>query len=590
MTETSFEQSEANKVRFEAVFERAFSLLGHPDAVAANLTAFILDKDPQTDVALLSNSFFLQHATTVSIANSEIEVDGNHAGLFDSELTIDFMLIPCRVVGSLSYGCVGRRLHGSMASCAQDASVLVHNIAMGRYVRNEATGELLIVVHSYRDEHEEDTVSVVHTRFEGTTRQSSLRAMFNPKEFENVEVGPIHAVRRAADGNFTRFCPVCRASPHSKCSCILPYVLPSSPTDLATVALNSRHTIGDWMGRSTNFVHCPSYMKYGTATVMTRCSTRAPLATIPFALHQGILQSRLAMANPARSVMPSMYEAVMARPANFDFANVDLNVDSAAMFGDGPPLDSKKEGIDRGLLEDADVNHLPSFVLDDDALGDCDAAIDCCGEDGKSEPVVVPLPTPSMSVDRDILNVFNVVPDSGAALHVSSPITDAEEWRPTPLVEQTLSSHAVQGEAVGELEDPAGLMMTALLSQHPELALSNGGSASSATVGGHDLSTPSVSSGENDKLRNKPNDKRRKRPPRRESPEKEVESADAAGRHAARVEKNRAAARVSNARRKERNLTLRHDLSFFRDRLKELREREKHLRDENLKLKSASSA
>lgn len=104
MRNTTRTASEEKRVSLGAALARAFSMLSSPDAVAANLAAFVLDADAQTDVALLSNPTFLAHATTVSIANSEIEVDGGHEGLFDSELTIDFMLIPCRVSGDLSYG------------------------------------------------------------------------------------------------------------------------------------------------------------------------------------------------------------------------------------------------------------------------------------------------------------------------------------------------------------------------------------------------------------------------------------------------------------------------------------------------------
>jgi hypothetical protein len=586
MIETTPEQSEANRARFAVAFERAFSLLAHPDAVAAGLTAFILDQDPQTDVALLSNPVFLQHATTVSIAKSEIEVDGNHGGILDSELTIDFMLIPCRVQGTLSYGCVGRRLYGTMASCARDAAVLVHNIAMGRYVRNEANGEMLIVAHTYEDENGRDGMSVVHTRFEGTTRQTSFRAVFNPAEFEDAQVGPVAAVRRAADANFTRFCPVCRASPHSKCSCVLPYMLPSGPTDLGAVALNSRHTIGDWLGRSVSTIHCPTYFRYASANVMTRCSTRTPLATIPLALHEGILQARLATASPARSVIPSMYDAVMARASNADFAFVDMNISSAAILGDLPMPVAGEARITRGNLEGdaasaADIDQLPAFVLD----GECDAAIDCCGgDDARGNPMALPLLSPNISMDRELLHGF-VLPGDFAASevgHVSSPISDEESVARHPPAPLTARAEQV--------DDPAGLMMTALLSQNPELAaLSVSGSSSSwAHYTFAPTATASASSNEQENPKSKASKRRKTPTPRRDSPEKtrdSADAADAAARHAARVAKNRAAARVSNARRKERNLTLRRDLAVFRDRLKDLRDRESLLRDENSKLR-----
>lgn len=54
--------------------------------------------------------------------------------------------------------------------------VRMHDVSMGRYVRNEVTGEVLMVFSSYRQEYGAECVSVVHSHFENSTRQSSLRA------------------------------------------------------------------------------------------------------------------------------------------------------------------------------------------------------------------------------------------------------------------------------------------------------------------------------------------------------------------------------------------------------------------------------
>lgn len=691
MRGTSRTASDANRACFAAAMGRAFALLATPDAVAAGLAAFVLDTDPQTDVALLSNPDFLAHATTVSIANSEIEVDGGHEGLFDSELTIDFMLIPCRVQGALSYGCVGRRVFGVAVSCGKaGAKMRRHDLAMGRYVRNEATGELLMVASSYHDDYGAECITIVHTQFEGTTRQSSMRAVFNPAEFADPATGPVRAVRRAVNAAFTRFCPVCRKSPHAKCECEIPYDVPAGPNDLAAVARNSRHTMGDWMGTSTNTVHCPTFHTYGAVHVMTRRSTHAPLASAPYALHQRILQARLSLASPARAVIPYMYDPLLLPPSNAPphapqppqpqleesrslLADGDVADDTsslatpsasiAALLCSLTPLPPQPPGageINRVAAADIPAE-LPECVLDNSGgdsgpLGDADAAIDTCvgaAADGDCGVFATPLPSTAgmMSVDGDILNeLYQTLDASCLAPPASSPVTNQEQPQsarppqPPPLPPPpppTQEQRSVSGAAAGELNDPAGLMMTALLSANPELAAISGrGAGSSGTPEALPVAAvtsmasatslrgalPSVAtttsvvaygraavqegaphaspSRASSPCKSSPRGrlslkgKLRKRPARgapveaRDAEEeiREEEGAEAGetdARLVSRVEKNRAAARVSNARRKDRNLNLRRDLSFFRSRLTELRDREKRLRDENRKLKAS---
>lgn len=582
---TSLEDSDAIRARFAASFERAFALLSHPDAVAADLTAFVLDKDPQNDVALLSNPFFLQHATTMSIANSEIAVGGAHDGLFDSELTIDFMLIPCHVSGALSYGCVGRRSYGTTASCTENRQVTVHCIAMGRYVRNERTGETLIVAHSYRNEDQAECVSVVHTRFESSTRRSGLCAVFNPREFDNPALGPVVAVRRASVGVHTRFCPICRASPHARCACVLPYAAPSGPTDLATVALNTRHSLGDWLGNSSNTVHCPRYDRFAAANVMTRLSTRAPVANVPFALHQGILQARLMLASPARAVIPSMYDGMLPRPADPDFALLDVKGAAAALlFRDDAAFE---DDVDRPPADDGclcEKDSLPAFLSETDGTAEA------------MPPVVIQLELPGASLDGGVLHDFDLSRGGDAVTDynsMSSPVS-ADEF-------VSVSADVVDevAAAAPAPKDPAALMMDALLAEQPELALQS--IPTSHYVGG-DAPTPvrrsasphssrrssrrSSTSASTQQPSYPASEQSAGAPPAPASHKSPEAVDDAAERAAARVAKNRAAARVSNARRKERNLALRRDLACARDRVKILREQEQLLREENTTLRS----
>lgn len=300
---------------------------------------------------------------------------------------------------------------------------------------------------------------------------------------------PVRAALRAAQSDFTRFCPVCGKSPHDKCLCGIPYTRPSGPVDLAAVARNSRHTIGDWMGRSVSTVHCPMFHMYGATQVMSRRSTRAPLANVPHALHQRILQSRLAMANPAHSVIPFMYDplglsqshqaatvtgALQGQTASVlaqetagvgcTVAGQDSNVASSS--GSNPPVSLLQDlAPEAPPLGSEDSNRvavvepalLPQFVLDGvshgvshDALDNCAATIDMCNNDGADPGDLrsAALPeTPGMSVDGAIFNDFNLpLPtDETQALPLSSPIWNQEQQQLS--LPSTLPAVAVRSRA-----------------------------------------------------------------------------------------------------------------------------------------------
>lgn len=642
-------ESDSVRQTFATHLESAFSLLSHRDASAPlRLSEFLLSRDPQTDVEMLTNPRLLQHATTVSIANSEIAVGGSHDGLFDSEITVDFMMIPARVQGVLSFGAIGRRLYGTTASCRQNRQVWTDTMAMGRFVRNEETGESLILAHGFVDENGSDSVSLVHTSFESSTKRTGLRATFNPEDFDDPEKGPVAALKKASYGVHTRFCNWCKQSPHFKCDCVVPYLKPSGPDDLATFALNTRHSLGDWLGSSETTVHCNYVNRYASAPVMTRLEAKQSVATIPLALHEGLLQSRLSLANPARAVMPDLYGAVSPAP------ELAVTRDAGGVGDDQFRYIARGAGAIEPCRTEATASPpLLDFVLASDGEEDC-PVVDASAMPDPS--VVVTLPLPSDSLDRELFGVFDVSADvavedigddednngggngdgdGGGSLDegdrsavcapdvmpASSPVSscDGKGLSPPPATDLILQPNA----------DPAALVMKQLLSQQPELAADitpaaagilipppfddAGRSATSmqatlplpasspidtVTPSDEYASTAPTSTGSSGYASERSERQQAQEQAKGKGGAAVVPGTEAVGepkqvaveRAEVRKEKNRAAARVSNQRRKERNLNLRKDLKHFREKLETLRKQEALLREENSRLKNLAGS
>jgi hypothetical protein len=179
MPHVSEAESAANEARLMQNMASALAMLAHPDAEEASLLDYVFAYDPQQDLAVLSRPDALDSASVFSISESAIDVgapasprgdddddddeeDGGGGGggtagcrgdsgglrLCDAEFLVDFLLIPAACHGVFSYGVVCRRRRGVLPGCPSTGRPAdVRDEAVCRYCRNEATGELFIVDH-----------------------------------------------------------------------------------------------------------------------------------------------------------------------------------------------------------------------------------------------------------------------------------------------------------------------------------------------------------------------------------------------------------------------------------------------------------
>lgn len=569
---TSTAQSNVARERFRTAFERSFAILSHPDAQAASLGAFILEEDVERELAFLSDDTLFRHASVISLDCSEIAVgigndDAPPSTIFDSEVTFDVLMVPVRVEGVLSYGVMARRANGAPASCSPDG--ITNDVGCGRFVRNEATGELLVVGRpDHRNKDSDTALLVLHTRLESATKRVVMKSKLNKVRF-SAGAPAAAALYHSSLGNYTRFCPTCRSSPHAHCGCPLPLILPTGPNDLATVALNTNQLFGDWIGKTTMTLRCPMNDRFATADVMARQTSKAPSQNMQLTLRSEVMQSRFKLVHPSRTAMA--WSPGESGPGISGFLD-DAGADSLLLRNPGvqdqilPTLDD--------FLFGPDVDNSPMFFAPEDFSQ-------------IAEQRAVAAPEELRLTDGSFMMELPVQPDVASDEAMATMIVGLDE------------------EALFLPVADAGGDLLGLPKTSPPLSNVTTSSSLSDTPtsrSARSSSTPGASAGSSSKLiPMKPTagagvTKRRRRTPAvvgssgSDSDEANPEDAEAIARQKAiRVEKNRAAARVSNARRKERNLNLRRDLSFFRERLQTLTERQHQLRLENEALKARAS-
>lgn len=571
---TSTAQSDVARERFRTAFERSFAILSHPDAQAASLAAFILEDDVDRELALLSDDTLFRHASSVSMDCSEIAIGSGNGSvpsstIFDSEITFDVLMIPVRVEGVLSYGVMARRINGAPASCSPEG--VDNEVCCGRFVRNEATGELLVVGRpDCRNEDSNTSLIVLHTRLESATSRVVMKSKLDKVLF-TAGAPAAAALYRSSLGNYTRFCPTCRSSPHARCGCPLHLIVPTGPDDLATVALNTNQLFGDWIGKTTMTLRCPMYDRFATADVMARQSSKAPSKSTQLMLRSEVMQSRFKLVHPARTAMA--WTPGESGPWISGF------LDAAA--------------ADSMLLRNPGVQDQILPTLDDFLFGPDNSPMFFAPEElsqmGEQRAIAPPPDEPRLT-DGSFMMELSGQPDIASDQGMASMIVGLDEEAFLLPVADTVD---------------AGSDLLGLPETSPSLSIVTVSPSSSDPPTSHSAPSSSTSGGlggsPSDLIPMKPTagagvTKRRRRTPAvvgssgSDSGEDSPEDAEAIARQKAiRIEKNRAAARVSNARRKERNLNLRRDLFFFRERLQTLTERERELRLENEALKAQTS-
>jgi hypothetical protein len=636
--------SNSTKTAFMSDIGEAFEILSHPDAVEANISTFVFDSNPQQDVSLLSNPQSLRYATSMCFNSSEVDPSGTHAGIFDSESSHTLLIIPSRIHGALSYGCVAKRTTATHCSHPKHkrASAVVCDTAVGRFVRNETTGEILIISHSTDDQnmgrrgHLVNMLSIFHMYYPTSTKRASMKSALEPSTFNAGDTAG--ALRRHTKGVQTRICPVCNSLPRVNCGCVLPFQTPSHPLDFGVVVENSKLMVGDFTGPMRSVIHCEDTGKFYGVNVMSRSSSSTFFnGAVTDSLHQAVLQNRMSLASPVRSNM-SPSAALYGMEAS-DFLVRSFSFDRMSISSGGMSIGNSGESSlglvpllrGAGDLENIEDNDSLLFAPNDPVFAAATNSLhfgDVVGkvhgdEVAASDHVVVDLAEQPTALDS------NVGWDIGCGFDTMlSPVSD-EEPVPTDglcavnsLAFSLLSTAEVHNCSLGS---DAACVASDCLPATPKLGLALDVSARAVfrkspkppclMIGAapdfklelvpHDYSEvaacelerkddavlaegkPSVSLLNEEACNVAGPEQEAYTLPELASTSPPLTAAEKAeARVELRKQKNRLAAARSNQRRKERNASLRANLKEVREQSAVLRVREEALRQENAALRS----
>lgn len=394
------EQSMANQQRVISALYEALSVLSKPDARAANLTEFLFSANTPDDVAVLTDPEKLRFATTLSLADSELDSSGAMGGLFDCEFASDMIMVPCDLHGSMSFGSVAVRRFGTHASCSKSDRVTVEDFGVGRYVRHEPTGELLVLLTFVSPGDSLDFV--IHMTHKSATTRRHAKLAFETERFRKGDY--VSAVRRYSAGTLTRFCPVCNAPPSMKCNCALPFKMPSSKNDLATVMANAAPMFGDFFGNIDNVVHCPLSGKFIAAPMISKMSTFPTVDPLRISYVQdAVVQSRLSYTNPVRDLLPPTGSADDQLENGVRLFGDDALV-AAPNAADGTTLSlSRNEEFDTGAAEPATLDGPPgmnSFGVEDTVMTDVLASDDMSPIDSGASDCLSKVSDGSMDIEN----------------------------------------------------------------------------------------------------------------------------------------------------------------------------------------------
>jgi hypothetical protein len=273
----------------------AFSLLQSPDAAWAR--SFLLDTNPTTTLSVLAHADAVSRSIEVTCVDACAEAPVKcGAGHFDMSVTFQGLFIPARSADGLSVGVIVNRLApvsgvrdvDTYATMAEEEYWLKtpHSFAVGRYVRNDETKEMLIVKRTARvpgyglkgtGVSDVATVQIMHKRLLG--RGYRERTMFICEEArwprssggENIHLEEIYCAimlfMSYAEGKFCESC--CRLMGTVWCSC-RPVAPPQGPRFDVAGSFESPATLNGEFRGTAQAVTC---FRDGTNSV---CSEEGP--------------------------------------------------------------------------------------------------------------------------------------------------------------------------------------------------------------------------------------------------------------------------------------------------------------------------
>jgi hypothetical protein len=147
---------------------------------------------------------------------------------YDRCLAIDILLIPAFSANGLSVGAVVERVASAPARSPSMIPAFTH--AIGRFVRDESTNELLMVKSLAPPDGSAAQTHVVSLRLSSTRRRERIYLICDDATFrEDRDIS--NSVQLALHANEARFCVSCGASPAQHCECAVPISRSEHPFD-----------------------------------------------------------------------------------------------------------------------------------------------------------------------------------------------------------------------------------------------------------------------------------------------------------------------------------------------------------------------
>lgn len=249
-------------------------------------------------------------------------------GLYDFDETAEYMIIPHIAFGNLSAGAIiSRHALSQTSPTAAVPDLRDAEYRVGRYVRDETTGDMLAMEHHSRHSSSSSSGAFPSGRSVGffmgcgasTTSRQRLYFWCDTQRFRDGDVPA--CVEWCAASDEVRDCYVCGADPSAACACAYPALVPAHPThwELAPLAMKVHTGVFTGRARVMNKLMPAAGAAAGAEAVtdplVSNISIRGFTGMVPYTAgsHKSIagILMRFAVqissgdANPARFVMPA---------------------------------------------------------------------------------------------------------------------------------------------------------------------------------------------------------------------------------------------------------------------------------------------
>lgn len=225
---------EVSQTVLESVISKMLLLVDRPDCAFARDFLEKLNDDVSADLSLLTNpvplSFACMHVSkmrTAAAAGSSVA----EASLVLCNVNRTMVYVPCFATGNISVGGCFGSINGTTMGRVKSEEYYI-----GRYIRDESTGETIVVSSSVMGEAFLPLAVAYHNHRTSTLHEHSVVVCSADSTLEAESLASNALLGLAAIE--TRLCPTCEALPYVNCGCRVAVKPLDHPMDFGTMANN----------------------------------------------------------------------------------------------------------------------------------------------------------------------------------------------------------------------------------------------------------------------------------------------------------------------------------------------------------------